>query len=203
MRRAERQRGVILPIVLVVMMVVTTLVITQVRRGTVDERLAGNWSRVVSGETAAESLLRMCEHLTINVDWKYAKWWYPSTTFTATPAWKVPFAQLDPTKVKVFTDTLPQGATSGYCVIENATSELGTVRDFTGENEQNQQAGRRKKRQFDETPVHDRGYVCRWNSVRRGEVPVAERNTLDTEAVDRRSGCRPRGAGPRHIGVGP
>ena len=56
------QRGVILPIVLVVMMVVTTLVLTQVKRGTVDERLAGNWSRVVSGETAAESLLRMCEH---------------------------------------------------------------------------------------------------------------------------------------------
>ena len=137
---SRTQRGVILPIVLVVMMVVTTLVITQVKRGTVDERLAGNWSRVVSGETAAESLLRMCEHLTINVDWKYAKWWYPSTTFTATPAWKVPCAQLDPTK-DVFTDTLPQGATSGYCVIENATSELGTVRDFTGENEQNQQVG--------------------------------------------------------------
>ena len=137
------QRGVILPIVLVVMMIVTTLVITQVKRGTVDERLAGNWSRVISGETAAESLLRLCEHATINVDWKYAKWWYPSTYFSITlntPAWKVPLAQLDPTKVKIFTDTLPQGAT-GYCVIEDATSELGTVQNFTGENEQNQQQG--------------------------------------------------------------
>ena len=135
------QRGVILPIVLVVMMVVTTLVLTQVKRGTVDERLAGNWSRVVSGETAAESLLRLCEHTVINVDWKYAKWWYPSTNFTATPAWKVPLPQLDPTKVKIFTDTLPPGATGAYCVIEDATSELGTVKNFTGENEQNQQLG--------------------------------------------------------------
>ncbi len=107
------QRGVILPIVLVVMMVVTTLVLTQVKRGTVDERLAGNWTRLVSGETAAESLLRLCEHTVINVDWKYANWWYPSTNFTNTPAWKVPLGQLDPTKIKVFTDTLPQGATGG------------------------------------------------------------------------------------------
>jgi Tfp pilus assembly protein PilX len=135
------QRGVILPIVLVVMMIVTTLVITQVKRGTVDERLAGNWSRVVSGETAAESLLRLCEHVVINVDYKYADWWTPSTDYVNTPVWQVPFAQLDPTKIKVFTNSLPQGATSGYCMIENATSELLAANDQGSDNEQSQSAG--------------------------------------------------------------
>ena len=75
------QRGVILPIVLVVMMVVTTLVITQVRRATVDERLAGNWSRLVSGETAAESMLRLCEHVVINVERDRWDSKYQSTDF--------------------------------------------------------------------------------------------------------------------------
>lgn len=119
------QRGVILPIVLVVMMVVTTLVITQVRRATVDERLAGNWSRLVSGETAAESMLRLCEHVVINVERDRWDGKYQSTDFVNSPAWQVPTAQLDPTKIKTLTqDILPPGATGGRCIIENATSEL-------------------------------------------------------------------------------
>jgi Tfp pilus assembly protein PilX len=140
-RLSNAQRGVILPIVLVVLMIVTTLVITQVRRGTVDERLAGNWSRLVSGETAAESLLRLCEHVVINVEYKFSDFWLPSTNFVNTPAWRVPLNQLDPAKVKTFTDSLPQGATAGHCIIENATSELVGVTDQGGDNEQNQQAG--------------------------------------------------------------
>jgi Tfp pilus assembly protein PilX len=119
------QRGVILPIVLVVMMVVTTLVITQVKRATVDERLAGNWSRLVSGETAAESMLRLCEHVVINVERDRWDGKYQSTDFVNSPAWRTPTAQLDPTKIKIFTqDILPPGATGGNCIIENATSEL-------------------------------------------------------------------------------
>ena len=125
MHSTSPQRGVILPIVLVVMMVVTTLVITQVRRATVDERLAGNWSRLVSGETAAESMLRLCEHVVINVERDRWDGKYQSTDFVNTPAWKTPTAQLDPTKIKVLTqDILPPGATAGRCIIENATSEL-------------------------------------------------------------------------------
>jgi Tfp pilus assembly protein PilX len=135
------QRGVILPIVLVMLMIVTTLVLTQVKRGTVDERLAGNWSRLVSGETASESLLRLCEHVVINVEYKFADHWTPSTTYVNTPAWKTPFNQLDPTKIKVFTDSLPQDATSGYCIIENATSELREMTEQEGDGGQNSVAG--------------------------------------------------------------
>jgi Tfp pilus assembly protein PilX len=138
---SRAQHGVILPIVLVVLMIVTTLVVTQVRRGTVDERLAGNWSRLVSGETASESLLRLCEHVVINVEYKHADWWLPSTNYANTPIWQVPFNTIDPARVKVFTNSLPAGATSGHCLIENATSELIELRDQGGDSEQSQQAG--------------------------------------------------------------
>ena len=139
------QRGVILPIVLVVMMVVTTLVITQVRRATVDERLAGNWSRLVSGETASESMLRLCEHVVINVERDRWDSKYQSTDFVNTPAWQVPLAQLDPTMIKVLTqdilDILPTRATAGRCIIENATSELLAVQDQGSDYEHSGTAG--------------------------------------------------------------
>lgn len=139
---AQSQKGVILPIVLVVMMVVTTLVLTQVKRGTVDERLAGNWSRLVSGETAAESLLRLCEHVVLNVERDRWDNQYLSTYFQNTPAWKTPLAQLDPAKYKTFTaNVLPAGATSGACIIENATSELVAIMDQGSDTEHSGTAG--------------------------------------------------------------
>ena len=139
---SRKQSGVILPIVLVVMMVVTTLVLTQVKRGTVDERLAGNWSRVVSGETAAESLLRLCEHVVVNVERDRWDTKYQSTDFTNTPAWKTPTAQLDPLKIKTVTpNMLPAGATGGICIIENATSELNAIQYQGSSSEQSGSAG--------------------------------------------------------------
>lgn len=141
-RHFDSERGVILPIVLVMLMVVTTLVLTQVKRGTVDERLAGNWSRVVSGETAAESLLRLCEHVVVNVERDQWDSKYQSTDFVNNPAWRTPMAQLDPAKIKVVTqDLLPPGATSGVCIIENATTELGTMNFQAGDYEQSGSAG--------------------------------------------------------------
>jgi Tfp pilus assembly protein PilX len=139
---ARSQKGVILPIVLVVMMVVTTLVLTQVKRGTVDERLAGNWSRLVSGETAAESLLRLCEHVVLNVERDRWDNQYLSTYFQNTPAWKTPLAQLDPAKYKTFTaNVLPAGASGGTCIIENATSELNAIMDQGSDTEHSGTAG--------------------------------------------------------------
>ena len=86
----QRQRGVILPIVLVVMMVVTTLVITHVRRGIVDERLASNWSNSISSQTATESVLRLCELRVLTVERHAWDTPLPSTQFniSGVPAWK-------------------------------------------------------------------------------------------------------------------
>ncbi len=118
------QRGVVLPIVLVVMMVVTMLVLTQVRRGTLDERLAHNWSRSISGQTTAETVLRQCEAVVLQVERTgWDKVLLSSVANTAgTPAWK---SALDPAKIKTIPPAdLPPGATNGICIIEDATDEL-------------------------------------------------------------------------------
>ena len=121
--RPGKERGVILPIVLVVMMIVTTLVITQVKRGTVDERLAGNWSRVISGQTAAESVLRWCEAVVLNQESRLWDNVLPSQQFQATPAWQ---NNINPNLIKtVPANDLPPGATAATCIIEDATTELG------------------------------------------------------------------------------
>ena len=83
----SRQSGVVLPVVLVVLVVVTTLVLTQVRRGTVDERLAGNWSRSISGETSAESTLRWCE-MELQREPRLWDGVILAANFAATPAWR-------------------------------------------------------------------------------------------------------------------
>jgi len=124
--RSSCQRGVVLPIVLVVMMVVTMLIVTQVRRGAVDERLAGNWNRLISQQAAAESLLRYCEARILRADevrlWRDV---LKSENFNAMTgaAWKnAPPADVLPLAADVL---LPAGATGGFCVVENATEELG------------------------------------------------------------------------------
>ena len=84
--------------------------ITQVRRGTVDERLAGNWSRVISGQTAAESVLRWCEAIVLNQESRLWDNVLPSTQFDATPAWRT---NIDANLIKtVPANDRPAGATS-------------------------------------------------------------------------------------------
>jgi hypothetical protein len=137
LKAARRQRGVILPIVLVVMMIVTTLVITHVRRGIVDERLAANWSSSISNLTATESLLRLCELRVLTVERHGWDTILPSGQFNQanTPAWK---SVLAPNQYKtVPAASLPPGASSGICIIENATEELAPDVNFSGSNEQN------------------------------------------------------------------
>ncbi len=127
-----RQNGIVLPIVLVVMMVVTMLVVTQVRRGTVDERLAANWSRAISGQTAAESLVRYCEAELFRTqagipykaarDWKLSPNTARSENFQATAAWASNLAANQ--YITIQPDLLPPGATAAICVVEDATNEL-------------------------------------------------------------------------------
>ncbi len=57
------QSGIVLPIVLVMLLLMTITVLLLVRRGTVDELLASNVRQVVSMDTAAQFALRSCERL--------------------------------------------------------------------------------------------------------------------------------------------
>ncbi len=134
----QRQRGVVLPIVLVVMMVVTTLVITQVRRGIVDERLASNWSSSISRQTATESVLRLCELRVLTVERHAWDTPLPSDQFniSGVPAWNSNVtANLKKTVPQA--DLPAIGASSAECIIENATNELTPDVNLASSNEQN------------------------------------------------------------------
>lgn len=57
----RRSAGVVLPIVLVILVILTALVVTQVRRTTVDQRMAANAQESIALEAAAKAVLGWCE----------------------------------------------------------------------------------------------------------------------------------------------
>lgn len=118
-----RQAGVVLPIVLVMLVVVTTLVLTQVRRGTVDERLASNWSRAISGETAAESTLRWCE-MELHREPRLWDGVVLAADYAVNPAWRTNKWADAANILTVDANLRPPGSTSAACIIEDATEEL-------------------------------------------------------------------------------
>ena len=61
MAPAPRMMGVVLPVVLVVLTVLTGLVVTQIRRSAVDERLAANTRESVQLDHSVQTVLRWCE----------------------------------------------------------------------------------------------------------------------------------------------
>ncbi len=56
-----RQRGIVLPVVLVMLLLMTTVVLYLMRRGTIDDRLAANARTITTMDTAAQYTLRWCE----------------------------------------------------------------------------------------------------------------------------------------------
>lgn len=117
----RRLLGVVLPVVLVVLTVLTGLVITQMKRSATDERLAANARETVMLDNAVQTTLRWCEWHVID---------RPRNTVTvvgtsATPAWRIPANWSDGTSLN-FTGTALVPGMSGdpTCVIEDATCEL-------------------------------------------------------------------------------
>ncbi len=60
-RRRQGERGIVLPVVLVMLLLMTITVLFLMRRGTVDELLASNVRQVTTLDTAAQFALRTCE----------------------------------------------------------------------------------------------------------------------------------------------
>lgn len=58
---SRRSNGVVLPVVLVILVIITALVVTQVRRTTVDQRMAANAQESIALEAAAKAVLGWCE----------------------------------------------------------------------------------------------------------------------------------------------
>lgn len=132
-----RAAGVALPIALVLLFIVTGLVATQVRRGVVDQRLAGNNRESVALDSAAQLVLRWCElRLTISTGNPSVPppVTVPAARLGAVPpepaAWLVAANWTDE-RTNQFSDlALPGGVVFHRCLIENATEELnGSISD--------------------------------------------------------------------------
>ena len=127
----RRMIGVVLPVVLVVLTLLTGLVVTQVRRSAIDERLAANATETVMLDSAAQTVLRWCEARVVNA---------PLDTVvvapgTTTPAWRDAVNWTTTTNSLDFSGAslLPGVDANPTCVIEDATCELAPPISPTGQ----------------------------------------------------------------------
>lgn len=127
-RQAHRMIGVVLPVVLVVLTVLTGLVVTQIRRNAVDERLAANTRESIQLDSAVQTILRWCE-AAVTVAPQNVRT-VPLEPANQPPAWDRTSANWNPGPTSFeFTGTtaqlgLPNVNINPSCVIEAATCEL-------------------------------------------------------------------------------
>lgn len=135
MAPARRMMGVVLPVVLVVLTVLTGLVVTQIRRGAVDERLAANTRESVQLDSAVQTVLRWCE-ARITLAPQRTAVVVPGTALTA-PAWAKTSANWNPGPTSLDfsggANLLPGLSADPLCVIEDATCELAPPISPTGQ----------------------------------------------------------------------
>jgi Tfp pilus assembly protein PilX len=142
MMMSERltQRGIVLPVVLVMLVLMTTVVLYLMRRGVVDERMAANVRGLTTVDTAAQYALRWCElwlwtsppGIVPQTGRPNPPRTMPAPANTATAAWRVDASW---TNNEV---TLPAAAlglpdvTDARCLIEDASAELELDSGLTG-----------------------------------------------------------------------
>ena len=141
-RWCQRRRfaaGVVLPIVLVILTVLTGLVVTQIRRSTVDERLAANTRETVVLDSAVQTALRWCEArviaapndtvtIAVNIDAPGVPPWTPTNA-----TWSQRRALAEFHRIQ-FTATHLPPSPDPVCIIEDATCELIPPISPTGQN---------------------------------------------------------------------
>lgn len=120
-RWRPRRSGVVLPVVLVVLTVLTGLVIAQMKRTATDERLAANVRETVMLDNAVQTTLRWCE-------WHVIARSRNTVTVAgsaSTPAWRIAANWGDATSLDFPGTALVPGMSGDpACVIEDATCEL-------------------------------------------------------------------------------
>ena len=132
---AHRMMGVVLPVVLVVLTILTGLVVTQIRRTTIDERLAANTRESVQLDSSVQTVLRWCE-ARITLAPQNTATVAPGTAATA-PAWAKSSANWNPGNTSLDfqggAGLLPGMNADPVCVIEDATCELAPPISPTGQ----------------------------------------------------------------------
>lgn len=133
----SKARGIVLPVVLVMLVLMTVVVLFMSRRSAVDERLAFNVRGTVTLETAAQYALRWCElalwnappDIKTNVGFGASKDQtvraMDAPGSSATAAWRVA-ANWNAEAMNLPTDAFSgfTPVTSAQCLIENARAEL-------------------------------------------------------------------------------
>lgn len=130
------QRGIVLPVVLVMLLMMTVTVIFLMRRGTVDERIAFNVRQVTTLDTATQHALRTCErllwcHLNDNPDCDLPR--TPAPAAGSTAAWRV---ASNWNRVAILGNGATEVASlfgpdvqAARCLIEDATDEMEKIGD--------------------------------------------------------------------------
>jgi len=118
--------GVVLPVVLVILVILTALVVTQVRRTTVDQRMASNAQESVALEAAAKAVLGWCE-----VELQRSNRGFGNSPRTmvapasiATAAWQTAANWVASDYTPATGPVLLNNIVSSTCLIEDATDEL-------------------------------------------------------------------------------
>jgi Tfp pilus assembly protein PilX len=138
------QRGFVLPVVLVMLVLMTTVVLYVMRRGVVDERMASNVRGITTVDTAAQYALRWCELWV----WTSPPGIAPETgrpnpprtmlapVSTATAAWRNsdnwPAGVADRSVALPATAMSVPDVTAARCLIEDASAELELGPELTG-----------------------------------------------------------------------
>jgi type IV pilus assembly protein PilX len=135
--RANRaERGIVLPVVLVMLLLMTVTVLFLMRRGAVDELLASNVRQVTTLDTAAQYALRTCERLL----WASPPGIAPQAgapnppptmmapAANATAAWRGSANWANSALTLPVTDFGP-GVVTAQCLIEDAGNELEIITD--------------------------------------------------------------------------
>lgn len=123
-------KGFVLPVSLILLVIITALVATQLQRALLDERMAANSRENIVADGAAQTVLRWCElQLTNSPDSIVT---VPAPARTASPAWKES-ANWDPATSFTVTGVELPGVQSHACLVERADGELFSNISDTGD----------------------------------------------------------------------
>jgi Tfp pilus assembly protein PilX len=121
------QGGFVLPVALILLVIVTGVVATQMQRALLDERMAANSRENIVADSAAQTMLRWCELQLTTAPESVVT--VPAPGSMATAAWRNPANWTPATTFTVTGASLP-GVTQQSCLVERADDELlGSISD--------------------------------------------------------------------------
>lgn len=130
-RGTRLQHGLVLPVVLFLLVVVTIVVSTQLRRALLDERLATTLRSNAVSDSALQTVLRWCELRLSMAPLATQSISAPTRASSSTPAWGVA-ANWVPASTFSFSGVTLPGVVGNACLIERADGELAASISDTG-----------------------------------------------------------------------